>query len=443
MPANSKARVSSVKSAENIKTIRDFEAFLRDVGRFSHGAAKAIASRGFKSSGPRDEDEAQAAIADEIVARSQSLLKVGQTKMENEILDLIAKQGKAWKNSRAQTMLVSPKSKSAAPPIHLPSRSSTRSMPSSPRSAASTKSGSTKSKEVEPTRSRRRHSAGRGAQVVQYVADLSSQKNSRPNVAPFNAEQYSEYKAAFTSFLRKDQRAISESEYKALAAGSDPDGGYLCQAEMDSAIDRVVASQGSLRQLATIRPIGVASYKKLATTSGASAGGWGSEATAPSESGTPSLKELEFVPGLLWAEPRATVQLLEDSAQNVESWLADEVGITFAEQESQAFITGSGINRPQGILSYTPVANASVRLGLGRLCRFGRRLELCRKQPSDALVDTIHALKRQYRGGASWMMNDSNARRDSRSSRMGRGFISAAWLAGRAGRRASRLSGRN
>lgn len=66
MPANSKARVSSVKSAENIKTIRDFETFLRDVGRFSHGAAKAIASRGFKSSEPREEDDAQAAIADEI-----------------------------------------------------------------------------------------------------------------------------------------------------------------------------------------------------------------------------------------------------------------------------------------------------------------------------------------------------------------------------------------
>lgn len=64
MPANGKARVSSVKSAESIKTIRDFEAFLRDAGRFSHAAAKAIASRGFKAAEPRDEDEAQTVIAD-------------------------------------------------------------------------------------------------------------------------------------------------------------------------------------------------------------------------------------------------------------------------------------------------------------------------------------------------------------------------------------------
>jgi len=57
-PANDKARVGSVKAADSIKTIRDFEGFLRDVGGFSHAAAKAIAARGFKRSEPRDEDDA-------------------------------------------------------------------------------------------------------------------------------------------------------------------------------------------------------------------------------------------------------------------------------------------------------------------------------------------------------------------------------------------------
>lgn len=57
-PANGKARVTGVKSADDIKTIRDFETFLREVGKFSSAAAKAIASRGFKGSDPRDEDDA-------------------------------------------------------------------------------------------------------------------------------------------------------------------------------------------------------------------------------------------------------------------------------------------------------------------------------------------------------------------------------------------------
>lgn len=54
-PANPEAQVSTVKAA-SIKTIRDFEAVLRDELGFSHAQAKAIASRGFKSAEPREED---------------------------------------------------------------------------------------------------------------------------------------------------------------------------------------------------------------------------------------------------------------------------------------------------------------------------------------------------------------------------------------------------
>lgn len=60
-PSNAYARAYSVKGAgdliaEEIKTIRDFEDFLRDAG-FSNAAAKAIAAGGFKAKpDPRDED---------------------------------------------------------------------------------------------------------------------------------------------------------------------------------------------------------------------------------------------------------------------------------------------------------------------------------------------------------------------------------------------------
>lgn len=62
-PSNSNARVSAIKSAADIETIRDFETFLRDVGGFSNGQAKAIAAAGFKASDdPRDEaDDAEIA----------------------------------------------------------------------------------------------------------------------------------------------------------------------------------------------------------------------------------------------------------------------------------------------------------------------------------------------------------------------------------------------
>ncbi len=70
-PANGKARVEAVKSADSIKTIREFEEFLRDVGGFSNAAAKAVAAGGFKAN-PRDEDANMAAI--EIVRRNLAIL---------------------------------------------------------------------------------------------------------------------------------------------------------------------------------------------------------------------------------------------------------------------------------------------------------------------------------------------------------------------------------
>lgn len=60
-PANGKARVEAIKAGRQIKTVREFEDFLRDAGGFSNAAAKAIASRGFKAADPRDEDEADLA----------------------------------------------------------------------------------------------------------------------------------------------------------------------------------------------------------------------------------------------------------------------------------------------------------------------------------------------------------------------------------------------
>ena len=70
--SNPEARVTSVKSAEEIKTIREFEDFLRDVGGYSHAAAKAIALHGFKASDPRDEDGADIAA---IIRRNINTLR--------------------------------------------------------------------------------------------------------------------------------------------------------------------------------------------------------------------------------------------------------------------------------------------------------------------------------------------------------------------------------
>lgn len=61
-PMNEQATISSVKAVHDIKTIRDFEKYLRD-GGFSSNAAKGIAQNGFKQSDlPGEADEQQGTV---------------------------------------------------------------------------------------------------------------------------------------------------------------------------------------------------------------------------------------------------------------------------------------------------------------------------------------------------------------------------------------------
>jgi HK97 family phage prohead protease len=61
---NEDATIDEAKAARSIKTIRDFESFLRDAGGFSIADAKAIASGGFKAkSALRDEGDVANALA--------------------------------------------------------------------------------------------------------------------------------------------------------------------------------------------------------------------------------------------------------------------------------------------------------------------------------------------------------------------------------------------
>jgi len=70
-PANEDALVSAVKAASTIKTIRQFEEFLRDEGGYSAKEAKAIASAGFKAREAPELGGGADGILDELIQRYQ------------------------------------------------------------------------------------------------------------------------------------------------------------------------------------------------------------------------------------------------------------------------------------------------------------------------------------------------------------------------------------
>ena len=216
-----------------------------------------------------------------------------------------------------------------------------------------------------------------------------------------------EHSDAFMAYFRKgEQNRLRDLEVKAkLTTQSDPDGGYLVPEEVSSTIDRVLGTVSVMRQLATVMPIGTQTYKKLVNMGGASSGWVGEEEGRP-ETSTPTLRELAFEVMELYAMPATTRTMLDDGIVDIAAWLADEVNIAFAEQEGAAYISGSGVKRPRGLLSYDTVANSSYAWGKLGFTVTGGAAGFAASNPADALIDLYYALKQGYRGSASWLMSD-------------------------------------
>lgn len=224
---------------------------------------------------------------------------------------------------------------------------------------------------------------------------------------PVSADQYAEYKGIWDKYARKGMEGLSDTERKTINVGTSTQGGFLVDEQMESGIDRVVQRYSSMRQVARVIPIGSASYKKLVKTSGTSGAISGGETATPSNGTSPGWSELEFKPGTYLSEQRITSEALEDATQDIGADLELEIGIEFAEKEGSDFISGDGVNGPRGLTSYTNVANASYAWGSVGYVASGHASSWASSNPSDYLIDLVHSLKRQYRAGASFLMNDA------------------------------------
>ena len=189
-----------------------------------------------------------------------------------------------------------------------------------------------------------------------------------------------EHKAAFDTYVRAGESSgLRALEVKALSAGSNPDGGYLVPVELEHEIGRRLTAISPIRSIAGVREISGNVYKKPFMTAGPAVG-WVGETAARTQTNSPVLDALSFPAMELYAMPAATQALLEDSAVNIDEWIAAEVEQAFAEQEGTAFVTGDGTNKPKGFLSYTTIANASWEWGKIGYMATGRGRAISRRR---------------------------------------------------------------
>jgi HK97 family phage major capsid protein len=221
-------------------------------------------------------------------------------------------------------------------------------------------------------------------------------------VDDFGSKQLEEYKSAFDTFLRKGDEIIGANEKKALSVGTDPDGGYVVHPDMSGAIVTKVFETSPMRAYASIQVISTDALEGLYDLGEASSG-WVGETEARSETGTPQLGKWRIPVHELYAKPKATQKILDDAEINMEAWLAGKVSEKFARDEAAAFVSGNGVNKPRGFLTYgdgTTLPGTIERINTGANGAFAAA-----PNGGDVLIDALYGLKAQYRANATWFMN--------------------------------------
>lgn len=222
------------------------------------------------------------------------------------------------------------------------------------------------------------------------------------NVHEYGAEDLKAYKSAFDAYLRKDDRILDAVQTKALSVGSDPDGGYVVHPDMSGRIVTKEFETSVIRAYANIQNISTDALEGIFDLDEASVG-WVGETAARTETNTPQLGTWRIPVHELYANPAATQKLLDDAEINMESWLANKVGEAMGRTENAAAVTGNGVGKWRGFLSYS---NGTTLPGTIEQSATGSSGAFAGSGAGvDVFYTTIGTMKARYRTNATWAMN--------------------------------------
>ncbi|WP_341748835.1 phage major capsid protein [Candidatus Tisiphia endosymbiont of Sialis lutaria] len=207
---------------------------------------------------------------------------------------------------------------------------------------------------------------------------------SRPEIGGM---QDIEHKTAFNNYIRKGSQ--SELIEKSLNSGPEEGGVLLVPALYNSIITEINA-RSPMRQLASIETIS-SNALDIVIEEGSFASGWVGDLQAREETTASRLKQQRIFVHELYAQPKASQTLIDDSAIRIENWLIERLRDSFVKAENEAFINGDGKKKPRGILSR---ARDKIEL-----------FEMGGQVTAEKLLDFINLLDEEYLANATFLMN--------------------------------------
>ena len=221
------------------------------------------------------------------------------------------------------------------------------------------------------------------------------------------------HQKAFESYLRTgDDDALRglDLEGKALSTAVAGDGGYLVDPETTETVRSVLTSTASIRKIASVVTVEATSFDVLIDR-GDLGSGWSTEAGTVGESGTPSIERISIPLHELSALPKASQRLLDDSAFDIDGWLAGRIAQKFATAEAAAFVTGDGVNKPKGFLTHAAVDQDAWTWGSLGYVATGNAGDFNATNPADPIIDVVYSLGAEYRANATFVLNSKTAGR--------------------------------
>lgn len=196
-----------------------------------------------------------------------------------------------------------------------------------------------------------------------------------------------EYKKALLQAMRTNFRQISN----VLQEGIDPQGGYLVPDEYDKRLIDILTEENVMRTLGT--NITTSGEHKINIAATKSAAAW------IEEGGTLTFGDATFDQIILDAHKlhvaiKVTEELLYDNAFNLENYILTQFGKALSNAEEDAFINGTGVGQPLGILAETGGAQVGVTTASST------------KVTADDIINLVYSLKRPYRKNAAFLAND-------------------------------------
>ena len=179
--------------------------------------------------------------------------------------------------------------------------------------------------------------------------------------------------------------------HNVLSEGTDADGGYLVPEEFERQIITTLDEANVIRSLAKV--ITTQSERKIPVASSHTVAQWTAENGAYQES-NPTFGQKQIDAFKLTDLIRVSQELLQDSAFDLESYIAAEFARAFGIAEEQAFCVGTGSGQPTGIFT----ANGGT---LGVTAAATNAITV------DEVISLVYALKSPYRRNAKFLMNDA------------------------------------